>query len=360
MKTVEFNKLDFSNQSFFIGIDVHKKQWVVTIRNNGMVLKTIHMRSNPEDLSGYLQKHYPGGKYYSVYEAGFSGYGADNRLKQLGIENKIVNPADIPTMDKEKNRKQDIIDSKKLARELENGSIQGIFIPDEFHIELRSYCRLRYTLTKDQTRLKNRIKSYLLFMGKPFPENWECKNWSGRFIKHLRELEFDFPAGKATLELLLDELSDKRKRIARITGEIRKKLNETGNGVVERLYKTVPGIGCIAAITLYTELIDMKRFPNLKCLAAYVGLIPSTDSTGDKERVRGITQRSSKYIRYLLIETSWTAIREDEVLLMYFNQLTKRMTKTRAIISVARKLLSRIRHVWLSEQNYELGIVNKI
>jgi transposase len=116
MKTTENNKLDFTGQIFFIGIDVHKKQWVVTIRHEKMTLKKMHMRSSPEELAGYMEKHYPGGKYYSIYEAGFSGYSADRKLKELGIENSIANAADVPTMDKEKNRKQDVIDSTKLVQ----------------------------------------------------------------------------------------------------------------------------------------------------------------------------------------------------------------------------------------------------
>jgi len=47
----------------------------------------------------------------------------------------------------------------------------------------------------------------------------------------------------------------------------------------------------------------------------------------------------------LLLEVSWVAIKEDAALLMYYNRLLKRMKKTRAIIAVARKLLSRIRHI---------------
>ena len=357
MKTTENNKLDFSNQRFFIGIDVHKKKWAVSVRQEGILLKTFVMNSEPEDLKNYLQKHYPGGKYISTYEAGFSGYSTDRKLKELGIENKIAHAADIPTSNKEKTRKRDKIDSKKLARELENGSIEGIYVPDEFYIELRSYCRLRYMLTKDQTRIKNRIKSYLAFIGKRFPENWECRNWSGNFIKYLHEIEFEYPTGKETLELLLEELADKRKRIALVTRELKNKINECDKSIVERLYKTVPGVGFITAITLYTELIDMKRFSSIECLAAYVGLVPSTDSSGQKERVTGITNRSNRYLRYLLLEVSWTAIKEDAALLMYYNRLLKRMKKTRAIIAVARKLLSRIRHIWLSGQDYTYGLI---
>jgi len=56
-------------------------------------------------LSKYFKKNYPNGKYYSVYEAGFSGYWMDRELRENGIENIIVNPADIPTTNREKEKK---------------------------------------------------------------------------------------------------------------------------------------------------------------------------------------------------------------------------------------------------------------
>jgi uncharacterized protein YqfB (UPF0267 family) len=66
--------LDFSNQNFFIGIDVHRVSWNVTIRNNHMDLKTYSMNPQLEELKKHMEQHYPKGNYYSVYEAGFSGY----------------------------------------------------------------------------------------------------------------------------------------------------------------------------------------------------------------------------------------------------------------------------------------------
>ena len=60
-------------------------------------------------LSEYLQKNYPGGNYFSVYEAGFSGYWIDRVLKEAGTNKIIINSADIPTKDKEPLRKTDKI-----------------------------------------------------------------------------------------------------------------------------------------------------------------------------------------------------------------------------------------------------------
>jgi transposase len=171
-------------------------------------------------------------------------------------------------------------------------------------------------------------------------------------------LEFSDPLGKEYLDICLAELTHVRERIIHINKQLRQVVRENQFGhIIKRLYQTVPGIGFTSAITLYSEIIEMKRFSNLEKLASYVGLVPSLSSSGEKEYTMGITVRSNKYLRYLLIEAAWIAIKADEALLQYYSDLIKRMNRKRAIISVARKLLSRIRHVWLAEEDYVTGLV---
>ena len=359
MNQVKNNQINFKGQKFFIGLDVHKRKWVVRVRSNGLELKSISIDSKPEILEKYLKGKYPGGEYYSVYEAGYSGFWVDKELKSRGIKNIVVNAADVPTTKKEKLRKNDRIDAGKLARELENGSLTGIYIPNRFEQELRTLSRLREAQTRNQTRIKNRIKGYLSFYGIGVPGPEECRHWSGRFIKYLEEkIKFEYPVGDETLRICIEELKETKTRIALITRELRNTSRKYGfEKTVKRLYSTVPGVGYITAITLYAELMNMRRFTRVGDLATYVGLVPSTASSGEKEVVLGLTIRGHQHLRYLLIEAAWVAIREDEAMYQYYCSLIRRMKNTRAIISVARKLLSRIRSVWLREEEYVYGVV---
>ena len=268
----ENRKLDFNNQRFYLGLDVHKKSWKVTIRTGGYVLTTYSMNPSPEELSKYMHEKYPGGIYHSVYEAGFSGYWAHRQLEGLGFKNIIVSPNDVPTNGKEKIYKTDSVDSRKLARELENGSIKGIYIPSQLNQELRSLVRTRYQLVQSSARLKNQIKSYLDFYGHKIPENYETKHWSGIFISHLRSLNFQYNMGKEQLEIYLSDLTEKRKLIVKAVKQIKSYCEEYGFNKAIQLLMKIPGIGFITAVTIYSELIDINRFPKLDNLASYVGL----------------------------------------------------------------------------------------
>lgn len=349
--------IDYTGQDFFLGIDVHHKSWRVTIRTNGMELKTFSMNPSAEQLYRYMHKHYPGGNYYSVYEAGFCGYWVDRELKRWGFRNIIINPADVPTTGKEKSTKTDTIDSRKLSRHLENGSVKGIYIPDQFHQQLRSLCRLRFKVVQSQTRLKNRIKGHLAFYGYAIPGHDEMSHWSLGFIRWLKSLEFSYAMGRDYLRLCIEELESQRRRLVEVVRLLRRYCR--GYGIEEeiRRLRKVPGVGFVTAITLYSELMEMSRFKSLDHLASYVGLVPSVNASGQRESSRGLSFRRNRYLRYLLIESAWVAVRKDTALGYVFSQLIKRMSKQEAIVRIAKKLLSRIRHVWKHKEAYACGLI---
>lgn len=352
----ENNSVKFNNQPFFIGIDVHKKNWTVTIRSAGVVLRTMSMNPSAEQLGKYMQRNYPGGEYRSVYEAGFCGYWVHRALEKNGINNTIAAPTEIPTSSKEKNEKRDPVDSRKLARELENGTLKGIYIPGQFQQELRSLIRLRYQIIKSQSILKNQIKSYLNFYGHKLPGNYQCRHWSREFIKKIQRLEFSYPIGKKQLEIYLEELLNKRLELTELTKAIRGYIKEYKLTEIILLLCSIPGVGFTTAVTLYTEIIEIKRFRRFDNLASYSGLVPSVRGSGDKQRILGIKLHHNKYIRQLLIESAWISIRKDPALMLCYSDYIKRMSKQEAIIRIAKKLLSRLSYVWRSSNKYVLSV----
>jgi transposase len=319
-----------------------------------MELRTFSMNPSAEDLSRHLKINYPGASYKSVYEAGFCGYGIDKKLKEYGIENIIVNAADVPTKSKERSYKNDKIDSRKLARELESQTISGIYVPSEKFQELRSLSRLRQQLVKDQTRIKNRIKGLLMFYGKHLPENSETKYWGNNFIKYLESLEFSTSTGQDCLSVYLRDFKEKRTRILDTIRKLRQAVRNNEHEQTIKNLCTVPGVGFLTAITLYTELIDINRFSSIDHLCSYVGLTPSVNASADNERVRGLTRRHNKYLRNIMIEAAWVAVRIDPALTEKFGKLTRRMCKQKAIIRMTKSLLSRISFFWKNNTAYEL------
>jgi hypothetical protein len=64
---IQSNKLDFTGQNIYSGIDTHKKQWTVTVMVENIPYKTFSQPSNPDTLFHFLKKNFPGGTYYSAF-----------------------------------------------------------------------------------------------------------------------------------------------------------------------------------------------------------------------------------------------------------------------------------------------------
>ena len=350
--------ISFANAHFFVGIDAHLKNWKVTIRLDGLELKTFSMNPAPLELITYLKKHYPDGIYHIVYEAGFCGFWALRIFRQNNIDCIVCNPADVPTMNKERVNKCDPIDSRKLSRELENKSLHGIYIPDTFQEELRMLMRLRYRIIQSQTRIKNRIKGLLYAQGIQIPLQFSGNNrWSHAFILWLEKLQLLTPAGNFTLQNLIIQLKEIRDHNKNVLKQLRKEARQQKIAPIMNVLQGIPGIAFISAMSLYTEIIDMKRFHNDDALANFVGLVPSTQTSDKKVYVNGISYRQNKFLRSHMIESAWVAVKEDPALTLKFKELTKRMKPQDAIIRIAKKLLKRVRHVWLNQEQYVYALV---
>jgi transposase len=197
------NKLDFTGQNIYVGFDVHLKSWKVTIMTDRLTHKTFSQPPQPKVLYQYLERNFPGGTYHSAYEAGFCGYWIHNSLKSLGVNSIVVNPADIPTTDKEKVQKEDARDSRKIARSLRSGDLTAIYVPSLKTLEDRTLVRTRSTLVKDLARNKNRIKSFLYFHGIEIPQSFDKTHWSKRFINWLQQIEMPEKSGKGALDVII-------------------------------------------------------------------------------------------------------------------------------------------------------------
>jgi transposase len=353
----KISKLDFEGQQVFVGMDVHKKSWSISIFTDDFEHKTFTQPPEVGTLVNYLNRNFPGATYKATYEAGYSGFWIHDRLQEQGAECLVANPADIPTKDKERRSKTDKVDCRKLARNLRNGEIKGIYVPCRPRIEDRSLVRTRSSMVKKQSRCKNQIKSILQFYGIRIPEEVGTGIWSKRFIAWIETIRMERASGDFVFKAHLEELYNIRKIIADITHAIRALANSEEYQQNVRLLKTIPGISTITAMTLLTELYDISRFKNFDKLCSYVGLIPDTDASGDTERKTGITNRRNPQLRSILIECAWIAVRKDPALVMAFNALCKKMPKNNAIVRIARKLLNRIRYALKNRQEYVSAVI---
>jgi transposase len=352
------NKLDFSNQNIYVGFDVHLKSWKVSILVENLHHKTFSQDPCPATLDRYLRKNFPGGNYHSAYEAGFCGFWIHEALNAKGIKSCVINPADIPTTGKEKIQKEDMRDSLKIAKSLKAGLLRAIYVPDSENLKDRLMVRMRSTLTKDIIRVKQRAKSFLYFNGIEIPAEYQKSSttWTTAYVKWLENL--DLPESAAlTLRVLINQGKYLKGEKLELSRKIRELSKSSKYSQLYLLLRTIPGIGEINAMKILVELDTISRFKNLDHLASFIGLVPSTRSSGEKEKTGDITPRGNKNLRSAITESAWVAVRRDPALMQRFLELSSRMEKNEAIVRIAKKLLSRIQFVLKNKQEYVCGIV---
>ena len=357
METVSKKLRDFSGQNLYVGMDVHHKSWKVHIYSDEFELKSFSQEPGVEQLSNYLNNHYPKANYLLAYEAGFCGFWIQRSFAAKGINCKVVHAADVPTNNKEKLRKTDKVDSKKIAKGLKNGDLNFVHVPD-IELELdRQLLRSRENLIKDSTRIKNRVKAILKLHGIEIPKTYKEGTWSKAFVQWLRQIDFKSPSGKLGMQMQIDEfvfLQEKKKTVDAAIKELSRADRYNTN---IKLLLTVPSVGLLTAITLLTEIGDIHRFERLGKLCSYCGIVPNCKDSGETERNGGLSRRGNSTLKKILIECAWVAVRKDPALLLYYKQQITHMQGQKAIIKVARKLLSRIRYVLINQKEYVKGII---
>lgn len=177
-------------------------------------------------------------------------------------------------------------------------------------------------------------------------------------MQWLTNLSFEQPAYRSTLNYMIREMELLRKELLSISNEVRKLMRSAFYKKRYYLLRTVSGIGPLTAAGLLTELWDMKRFASFYELNSFVGLMPMEHSSGERELRGRLTLRRHRQLRSDLVECAWTAKRNDPALQLYYYEQLKRGKEPKLIIvKIARKLLSRIRYVWLTEKPYQTAVV---
>ena len=340
----------------FIGIDVHKKTWQAHLRTDISDHKSFSLPPDPEILANYVFKHFSGHQVAVTYEASCCGFSAARAFLNLGWSVTVVNPADIPRIDKHQYQKTDKIDCRNLAKQLQIGQLKPIYIPTETQEQLRSLLRQRNQLVKQVRRVKSHIKGLLLFHGISIPPVFDNPNWSKDFQRWLYELPWTHVTGMQCLHSKLRVLQLLNHEVLQVSNELRaycRKIHHTDY----YLLKSIPGIGGILASAIIAELGDIRRFENERQFANYIGLVPGIHQSSDTNDHMGVTPRCKALLRTYLVEAAWVAIRLDPGIQAYYRKHIGKNQKS-VIVKVAHKMCRRILSVIRSGQPYQIGFSN--
>jgi transposase len=341
-----------SEEELFIGIDLHKQRWHVTIRTFDVEVFSASIPGTWEALQRVLAR-YHGHPRQAVYEAGYFGFRLHDRLVEHGIPCMVTPPSLVPK--EYGNRvKTDRRDSRKLAHLLAKGLLKRVWVPSEEELYHRQVIRRRRQLVRDRVRTQSRIKAELRFYGIHLEE--PRGGWTQMYLGSLRTINFGNRWMQESFNRLLEQYEFLTAQIDKQTKLLRE-LSETEMYRDRmKILQSIPGIGVISAMELLLELQDVSRFRRAEQLAAYVGLTPSQYSSADKVRMGRTTAIGKNTLRSILVEASWTLIRKDQAMREKYERIKIHSGGKRAIVAIARTPLLRMRRMLLDQQVYKLQL----
>jgi transposase len=242
------------------------------------------------------------------YEAGPTGFGLYRHLLEAGIECQVVAPGLVPQRPGDR-VKTDPRDARKLARMLAGGLLEPIHVPTREHEAARDLVRAREDARLDRMRDRHRLSKFCLRRGRRLPGS----SWGVTRRRWLSEQRFAFAAQQQTFDTYLHALDLFDARIATLEQAIREAAEQgPWRELVARL-RCLRGVDTLTALGIAVEIGDFSRFRCAEEFMAFVGLVPSEHSSGERRRQGSITKVGNAHVRRLLIESAWHARRRPTV-----------------------------------------------
>jgi transposase len=290
----------------FVGLDVSKLKISVAIAEGGRggeVRFFGDIEASPAAVAALIGKLAKRGvRLRFCYEAGPTGYELYRQIIGLGHECVLVAPSLIPKRagDRVKTNRRDALSLAKLHRA---GELTAVWVPDLEHEAMRDLVRARENARVALKRARQQLQSFLLRRGRLYTGRTP---WSKAHSGWLCDQKFDHPAHQIVLVEYRHAIEEAHVRLERLTKLIAEAVPSWSMAPVVQAYQAMRGVSLITAVTFAAEIGDVRRFDNPRQLMAYLGLVPSESSTGERVRRGAITKAGNNRARRALIEGAWT------------------------------------------------------
>lgn len=299
------------NRIVYIGMDVHTSNYTLCSLDPGYGVKkdnyfaevqfTNNFVTNVVNYVSNLKKKMKDCEFVCGYEAGCLGYSTYKDLTKAGIKCVIMAPSTMAVQKGGKKVKNDRRDAIVIAQCLAYQTYKEVYVLSEHDEAVRGYLRMRDSHKKELKRIKQQIIAFCTGHGLFSPTK---SNWTVAHLKWLKGLKFNDPVEQEIINEYLSSytyLCDKIKAM-----DVRIEVLASEKQYCENVKKLrcIKGIETNVALTLLAEIGDFNRFSKPTDFAAYLGLIPGEQSSGDKVRGTGITKAGNSTLRQKLTEAA--------------------------------------------------------
>jgi transposase len=324
----------------FIGFDLGKVSSQVCIITTDGELIERRIRTDREHICELLGVRSPA---RILIESGTESEWVARHLEALGHEVIVADPNFAPMY---ATRSRKVKTDKRDARTLAEACRLGAYRPAHRTSDRQRHVRAQLAVREAMVRTRSRYISLMSTLLRRDGLRIHQSGYSPTFLKRLARLELSAPLREeiAPLVLLLQSLNEQIKQ-----ADLRLRALAEGDEVLARL-RTVPGVGVVTATSFVSMLDAAARFAGPKQARAYLGLVPSERSSGERRQRGHISKAGPGRARHLLVEAAWTILRRrsaaNAALHEWAAAIAARRGSRVAVVALARKLAGILYAMW--------------
>src|ERR1700722_9569501 len=314
-----------------VGVDLHQRFCYMTVLSaRGKIVQAGAVSNEPRALRRYFRELGPQGVQVAVEACGF--WPAFREVVEPEVERLVLVPPQRVKAIASAKLKNDRVDSETLAHLLRCDLLPESWKADRETQARRQQVRLRATLVRQGTRLKNQVHAVLHQQGLRSPVT-DLFGKRGRLWLAGVKLPGQARESVNVCLRLLDGYG----------GEIQKQNLQLSERAKQdqraQWLMTIPGIGECSAMMLLAEIGKIERFHDKEALCSYAGLVPRVRESAGKAARGGITRQGSPWMRWVMVEAAQVATRCSPAAKRYYERLSRKKHKHVARVALARKLL---------------------
>lgn len=339
----------------YVGVDYHAKNIMISVylSQEKRFIETLRLPNNDTQIIRFMQKLSRQYELKICYEASGSGYVFQRKMRAQGWHCDVIAPSLVPKKAGDR-RKNDYRDARRLAEHYANNLLTVVHPPTQGQESVRTLIRCRFAFKDDVKRVKKQINSLLLSQG----HFWQRSKWTHHHRIWLRSLKFSTEHVQLVFQEHLAHLDYLESRLAYLNSEIEQiAATEIYAASVQKL-RCLRGIDTLTAMVLVAEITDFRRFASPRALMAFLGLIPSEQSSDERRKGGGITKAGNYRCRTLLVESAQHYSRKPCVSYQMKHKLAQADARTNTVvINCMHRLHKRYWHLHLKGKIRQQAIV---
>src|SRR6476659_7591100 len=320
-----------------LGIDVGKRKCRAALKDDkGMMLDEFFFGNDMSGIHNMLsriQSHGKGATIRAVLEStGNMWIRIHDTLEENGIDTKLANPYKTRIIAEAK-IKSDKLDARILSDLLRTDLIYESYVPKRDDRDKRSLVRHRITLSRTKTKLANKVHSTL---DKYAHQTDLTDIFSKSGIEWLKSLSsIVTPVDRIILNTSIESIEAINQQVDTVSKEISKYARDNKD---VKILLNITGIDIFSAMLISAEIVDVRRFSTPWKLVSYASLAPSIRESSGKIKTGKITKQGSPCLRWILVQCALTAIRFNDILIIFYDRIKNRSIHVTAIVATEKEL----------------------